>query len=86
MTTNINERLAVEVAELRRLGDNAYCAYINDHRKDDCLGITYKMEKGIFTQKNLDALNKAAEQLGKHRAFHEAAKLIEAAINQSPTP
>ncbi len=60
--------------------DNAYVQYINNCRRDECLGWEAKVERGGFGRKEVPAHEDAAEQLGRHRALHEAVKLIREAF------
>lgn len=61
---------------LRARADNAYVAYIDSGRKNECLGWEAKLESGEFGEPELRAHKLAAEQLGRHRALAEAAKLL----------
>ncbi|MCP5094945.1 MAG: hypothetical protein GY943_05270 [Chloroflexi bacterium] len=60
--------------------DNAYVQYMNNCMRDECLGWVAKVERGGFGRKELQAHEDAAEQLGRHRALHEAVKLIREAF------
>ena len=64
---------------MRTRADNAYCDYIGQLRRDECLGWGIKVERGKFGEAELKAHCAAAEKLGRHRALHEAAKLLEEA-------
>lgn len=71
------EKVQSLVARLRARADNAYLSYIDQSRQDKCLGWEIKVERGTFDATNLDAHTKRGELLGRHRALHEAAKLLE---------
>lgn len=60
--------------------DNAYIDYINKCRREECLGWEVKVDRGKFGFKELQAHKDAAEQLGKHRALHEAVKMLKEAL------
>lgn len=66
----------IKLADLRsRLWarhENAYCEMISVARRDESLGWEVKVEIGKFGRKELDSHCKAAELLGRHRAFAEA--------------
>ena len=62
---------------LRARADNAYCDYIGQLRRDECLGWEIKVERGKFGEAEMKAHCAAAEKLGRHRALHEAANLLE---------
>lgn len=61
---------------MRARADNAYCDYIGQLRRDECLGWEIKVERGKFGEAELKAHCAAAEKLGRHRALHEAAKML----------
>jgi hypothetical protein len=61
---------------LQARADNAYVAYIEACRMNECLGWEAKVEKGIFGDAELKAHKQAAQHLGRHRALSEAAKLV----------
>jgi hypothetical protein len=63
---------------LERMADNAYCDYIRKMQRDECLGWEEKVRRGSFDSDNLRAHVGAGELLGRHRALHEAAKLLRA--------
>jgi hypothetical protein len=63
--------------EFRERGDRAYCDYIVKLQKPECLGWEQKIKSGQFGEAELRAHERAAEQLGWHRAFYVAAELIE---------
>ena len=68
---------------LQARADNAYCDYIGLCRRDECLGWEAKVEKQIFGEAELKAHCAAAEKLGRHRALHEAAKMLEEALRSN---
>lgn len=68
---------------LKDLADKAYCEYIDRMRRDECLGWETKVKRGLFGAKELKAHIDAAEILGRHRAFIEAAKLVHEAIKNA---
>lgn len=73
----------VKLAErLEARGDNAYVAYIDQLRRDECLGWEIKAERGAFGEAELKAHKNAAELLGRHRALHEAAKELREAASR----
>ena len=49
--------------------DNAYLEYIGLCRQDACLGWEAKADHGKFGLTELTAHQKAAEMLGRHRAY-----------------
>ena len=61
---------------MRARADNAYCDYIGQLRRDECLGWEIKVERGKFGEAELKAHCAAAEKLGRHRALHEAANML----------
>ena len=65
---------------MRARADNAYCDYIGQLRRDECLGWEIKVERGKFGEAELKAHCAAAEKLGRHRALYEAAKMLEEAL------
>jgi hypothetical protein len=64
------------ISRLETRRDNAYLAYIDHCRSDGCLGEDAKLGRGIFGEKELRAHKKAAECLGKSRAFAEALEMV----------
>lgn len=68
---------------LRARADNAYCDYIGQLRRDECLGWEIKVERGKFGEAEMKAHCAAAEKLGRHRALHEAANLLEEALRSN---
>lgn len=73
-----------DVLERMRTGaDNAYFDYIGQLRRDECLGWEIKVERGKFGEADLKAHCAAAEKLGRHRALHEAAKMLEEALRSN---
>lgn len=67
---------------LRTRADNAYCDMIDVSRRDESLGWEIKVERGTFGRPELDAHVKAGQLLGRHRALHEAAKLVEEELQE----
>jgi hypothetical protein len=61
---------------MRAKADNAYCAYIAQMGRDECLGWEIKVERGKFGKPEIEAHCKASELLGRHRALHEAAEMV----------
>ena len=59
------------------LSDRAYCNYIEQMRRDVCLGWEYKTKHGKFGEAELKGHTKAGELLGRHKAFAEAANALE---------
>ena len=68
---------------MRARADNAYCDYIGQLRRDECLGWEIKVERGKFGEEELKAHCAAAEKLGRHRALHEAANMLEEALRSN---
>ena len=68
---------------MRARADNAYCDYIGQLRRDECLGWEIKVERQEFGEAELKAHCAAAENLGRHRALHEAAKMLEEALRSN---
>lgn len=75
-----NERVREALEELKGLADRAYCLYIENLRTPECLGWEHKVKTGKFGDMELKAHTKAAEFLGRHRAFSEAADAIRALL------
>ena len=67
-----NSRPSLE-AVFRGLSDRAYCNYIEQMRRDVCLGWEHKAAHGKFGEPELKGHVLAAQQLGRHKAFSEAA-------------
>jgi len=61
--------------------DNAYCDFIAQMRKPECLGYEQKLKDGTFGKAELDAHTKAGELLGRHRAFAEVSSALSKAQN-----
>ena len=61
---------------LKSRSDNAYCDFIAQMRRDECLGSEFKMEHGKFGPLQLKAHIAAYTLLGRHQAFTEALVLI----------
>lgn len=80
MTTK--QRVEALAARLRTRADNAYCDMINQARRDESLGWEIKVERGKFGRPELDSHVKCGEWLGRHRALHEAAKLVEEELKE----
>lgn len=68
------------VEQLRNNSANAYCAYSDAGKNMLCLGEAIKLEKGEFSQANLDAHRKRAELIGEHKAFVASARILEREI------
>lgn len=62
--------------DLQDLSDRAYCQYIEQMRRPECLGWEQKVKDGRFGEAELKAHTKAGEFLGRHHAFSEAAALL----------
>lgn len=69
---------------MRARADNAYCDYIGQLRRDECLGWEIKAERGKFGEAELKAHCAAAEKLGRHRALHEAANMLAEVLRSNP--
>jgi len=76
MTTNLHDA----ARELQAKSDDAYIRYVEQLRQDACLGEEAKIKSGMFKQANLDAHRRAAELIGKHKAFSEAAAALRACL------
>lgn len=70
-----NNRPSLE-AVFRGLSDRAYCNYIEQMRRDVCLGWEHKAKHGKFGETELKGHTKAGEMLGRHKAFAEAANAL----------
>ena len=81
MTTNTNTL----ADDFRKIGDCAYCDYIQQMQRSECLGWEAKVAVKKFGGAELKAHTKAGELLGRHRAFHEAAAALASAAQQ-PAP
>jgi hypothetical protein len=58
-------------AGLREKANQAYCDYIDQMKRPECLGYEQKLKEGKFGRPELDAHVRAGELLGRHRAFAE---------------
>lgn len=85
MTQKHEIEISEMVARMRAKSDNAYCDYIGELRRDECLGSEIKMERGKFGDAELKAHCAAAEKLGRHRALHEAALMLQEFITNCET-
>lgn len=65
-----------KVEEIAQKSDNAYCDYVAQMRKPECLGYEQKLKDGTFGKAELDAHTRAGELLGRHRAFAEVAAIL----------
>ncbi|MGZ8954492.1 MAG: hypothetical protein ACXW0Q_07420 [Methylovulum sp.] len=72
--------LTVILSELHDRAVIAYCNYINQLSRVECRGVEYKINHHEFGEAELNAHRAAMEQLGRHRALHEAADMLEEAI------
>ncbi|PTT41477.1 hypothetical protein DBR23_05890 [Acidovorax sp. HMWF018] len=63
-------------AVFRGLSDRAYCNYIEQMRRDVCLGWEHKAAHGRFGEAELKGHTRAGEMLGRHKAFAEAANAL----------
>ncbi len=61
---------------LRDKSDRAYCDYIDQLKKPECLGWEAKVKSGTFGEDELVGHCIAQELLGKHKAFAEALTLL----------
>jgi hypothetical protein len=57
---------------LAEFAERTYCQYIEQMRKDECLGADKKIELGKFGRTELDAHCRGAYFLGMHRAYSKA--------------
>ena len=74
----------IEMLKLIRLmSDIAYGDFIGQMRRDECLGSEIKMEHHKFGEVELKAHRVAAEKLGRHRAFHETANMLEELLKET---
>lgn len=73
------------VKAFRAIGDQMYCDYIAQMRRDVCLGWESKVHSRKFSAVELEAHTKAGELLGRHRAFHDAAHTL-AQLGSQPVP
>ena len=64
------------IGRLHTRADKAYYDYIDQLQRDECLGWEIKVERGKFGEAELKAHCAAAESLGRHRAFQEAAVML----------
>lgn len=70
------EPVKVPSDELEGLADRAYCQYIEQMRRPECLAWEQKVKDRRFGEAELNAHTKAGEFLGRHRAFSEARALL----------
>lgn len=75
--------LTTVLERMRARAENAYCDYVHQLRRDECLGRGIKVERGKFGEAELKAHCAAAEKLGRHRALHEAAKMLEEVLRSN---
>ena len=68
--------------QLRLMSDISYGDYTAKMRRDECLGSEIKMEHHKFGESELKAHCVAAEKLGRHRAFAEAANMLEELLKE----
>ncbi len=61
---------------LKSRSDNAYCDFIAQMRRDECLGLEEKVRTGKFEHEELKAHCAGHNLLGRHQAFTEALVLI----------
>ena len=78
MTTSPNPKDDGTLAKLQAMSDRAYCQYIEQLRRNECLGWEQKVKSGRFGEAELLAHTRAAEFLGRHRALAEAAAMLRA--------
>lgn len=78
MTTAPNPQDDGVVAQLQAMSDRAYCQYIEQLRRSECLGWEQKAKTGRFGEAELLAHTRAAELLGRHRSLAEAASMLRA--------
>jgi hypothetical protein len=64
------------IGELKQQSDIAYVNYVNQMRKNECLGWEAKVKCGEFGRVELDAHNRASSEFGKHQAFNEAIRML----------
>lgn len=76
-TKSLEQRIEAAISRLRTRGDNAYCDYISQSGRPECLGWEVKVERDTFGWPELEAHTRRGELLGRNRALYEAAKLIE---------
>ncbi len=70
-------------AKLAGMSDAAYCLYIEQMRRPECLGWEAKVRAGQFGREHLAAFMHAAEMLGRHKALAEAAQMVRAAASNA---
>lgn len=70
------EPVKVPTDYLQGLSDRAYSQYIEQMRRNECLGWEQKVKNRRFGEAELNAHTKAGEFLGRHRAFSEAVALL----------
>ena len=68
------------LGRIRDQADTAYCEMIEQARKTECLGWEAKVKAGEFGRAELEAHGRCGELLGRHRALHDAARMIEDAM------
>ena len=61
---------------LKNKASRAYCDYIDQLRKPECLGWEQKVKSGKFGVTELEAHGRASSLFGKYRAYTEAAQAI----------
>ena len=70
-----NNRPSLE-SVFRGISDRAYCNYIEQMRRNECLGWEHKVKHGTFGEAELKAHTQAGRLLGRHHAFAEAANAL----------
>lgn len=69
--------------KIRAMSDRAYCQYLEQMQRPECLGWEAKVASGRFGQAELTAHTKGGEHLGRHRALAEIATMLAAAEPQA---
>jgi hypothetical protein len=69
--------MSAGLERLRARADNAYISYIGCLRRDECLGWEIKVARSEFGEAEMKAHCAAAEMLGRHKALHEAANMMD---------
>ena len=73
-----NPKTKIELLEdqLRERASRAYCDYIDQLRKTECLGWEQKVKSGKFGEPELLAHKRAYELFGKHVGYNDALKML----------
>lgn len=64
------------IVKLKKQSDMAYIEYLNQLKRNECLGWEAKVKKGTFGQAEYEAHNTANVEFGRHQAFNEVIRML----------